>query len=96
MIPFVQYLRPDGYPRDVEIDLPAGVEALAQQFLEAGGRYECELLRDETVSLTAAFEIDGEVQDIACVLCPNGPGVPDSAAELVHKSIRFLERGRTL
>jgi hypothetical protein len=74
-IAFTQYLRPDGRKRSCEIDRPPKVEALAEQFIAVGGRYECEELTTGDVSLTAVYEVDGEDQDVAIELCINGPAV---------------------
>jgi hypothetical protein len=92
MIPFTQYLRPDGRKVDEGIDMPAEIEALAQRFLRAGGRYEAEVLREGTVSFTAVYRVNEEPQDIAIELCPNGPDVPYAVEMLVRKSIAWLDR----
>jgi len=93
-IPFTQYLRPNGRRRDVEIDMPQEVEDLAKSFIAAGGRYECEELTTGHASLTAVYEVDGEDQDIAIEVCPNGPEVPPRVEKLVRTSIlRLKERG---
>jgi hypothetical protein len=91
-IPFTQYLRPNGRRRDVEIDRPSDIEALARQFIESGGRYECEHLTTEEASLTAVKEIDGEEQDVAIEIVPNGPEVPAAVDRLVRASAaRFAD-----
>jgi len=92
MIPFRQYLRPDGRQRKVEIDMPPEVEHLAYGFINAGGRYEAEVLTTGDVSLTAVYDVDGEDQDIAIELCDNGPGVPEAVEKLVRKSVNWLDR----
>jgi hypothetical protein len=91
MIPFTQYLRPNGEKRAIEIDMPLPIEHLALTFIKAGGRYEAEELRTGQISLTAVYTIDGEDQDIAIELCQNGPDVPYAVELLVHKSIAFLD-----
>jgi hypothetical protein len=91
-IRFTQYLRPDGRKRAIEIDCPAGIEALAERFIAAGGRYECEELNTGHASLTAVHEVDGEDQDIAIELCRNEPTAPDKVDVLVRRSIAWLER----
>src|SRR5262245_42972124 len=88
---FLQYLRPNGQRRDVEIERPPEIEAMAERFIAAGGRYECEELRTGHVSLTAAYEVDGEYQDIASQLCHNGPAVPGRVDNLIRASIKWLE-----
>jgi len=91
-IPFTQYLRPNRRKRDVEIDRSGEIVKLAEEFIAAGGRYECEELTTGHPSLTAVHELDGEDQDIAITLCPNGPQVPEAMDELVRKSITWLHQ----
>ena len=91
MIPFTQYVRPNGRRRNEMFDAEPEIEALADRFIAAGGRYECEVLTDEiTVSLTACMRVDGEDKDIAIQLCPNGPEVPAAVERLVHASVEKL------
>ena len=86
-IPFTQYMMPDGRRVPVTIERPAEVAALAQQFIDAGGRFECEMLSTGEISLTAVGEIDGEEQDIAIELCGNGPDVPLAVDRLVRAAL---------
>jgi hypothetical protein len=88
-ISFTQYLRPDGRRRDVEVDRSPEVEAAAERFVAAGGRYECEVLTTGHASLTAVHGVDGEDRDIAIVLCDQ-PSVPERVDELVRRSITWL------
>ena len=90
-VPFTQYLRPDGRKRPVEIDCSADIEALAEQFIAAGGRNECELLNTGHASLTAVHKVEGEDQDIAIRVCENGPAVPGEVNELIKRSIKWLK-----
>jgi hypothetical protein len=78
-IPFTQYLRPDGRPTPVEIDRPEDIERMAQRFIDAGGRFECEHLTTGHASLTATW--NGE--DIAIEVVGNGPEVPAAVDRLV-------------
>lgn len=89
-IPFRQYLRPDARRREVDIDMPAEIETLAQQFIEDGGRFECEELRTGEVSLTAVHEVDGEPADIAIEVCPNNAEVVPAVERLVRRAIAWL------
>lgn len=90
-IGFTQYLRPLGNKREVEIDMPPEIEALAARFIAAGGRFECEELRTGQVSLTGAYKLEGEWQDIAIELCANGPEVDAAVEKLVRNTITWLE-----
>jgi hypothetical protein len=89
-IPFTQYLLPDGRKRAEVISRPADIEALAKKFIASGGRYECEMLRTGHVSLTAVAEVDGEEDDIECIVCNNGPDVPAKVDELVRRSVTHI------
>ena len=91
MIPFTQYLRPNGEKRAVTISMTATVEHWAHWFIAAGGRYECEEMRTGEISLTAVHEVEGEDQDIAIVLCRNDPNIRNAVEELVRRSIAWLD-----
>ena len=86
MITFTQYVRPDGHKKEIQITRPYAIERLARLFVEAGGRYEAEILTTGEVSLTA--HMDGE--DMKIVLCENGPKVPDAVDRLVHESTSVI------
>jgi uncharacterized protein with GYD domain len=86
-IPFTQYMMPDGRRVPVSIERPKDVEAIAQRFIDAGGRFECEMLSTGEISLTAVCEIDGEEQDACIELCGNGPAVPEAVDRLVRAAI---------
>lgn len=87
-IPFTQYLLPTGQKRGELIDRPPDIEVMAHRFIASGGRYECEILRTGEVSLTAVAEIDGKEQDVAIVICNNGPEIPGKVDELVRLSVQ--------
>ena len=86
-VPFTQYFLPRGRSERVRIERPAEIEALASDFIAAGGWYECEILTTGHVSLTACFRVDDEPQDIVCKVCANGPQVPVKVDELVRASV---------
>lgn len=88
-IPFTQYLRPNGLKRDVSIDRPTEIEALAFQFIERGGWFEVEELPSRDASLTACFVVDGEPADIAIRVVPNGPGVAEAVDSLVQEAASY-------
>jgi hypothetical protein len=91
MIAFTQYLRPDGCAKAIEIGMPPPIEHLAFTFINAGGRYEAEVLRTGHISLTAVFEVAGEDQDIAIEICANNAAVVSAVEAVVRKSIAFLD-----
>lgn len=89
-IPFTQYLLPNGKKREERIERPAEIEALARQFIEAGGRYECEMLTTGEVSLTAVYAVDDEPEDVEIEVCQNGPDVPLRVDDLVRRSVAHV------
>jgi len=89
-IPFTQYLRPNGKKRRVEIDRSPEIEAIAQRFIDSGGRYECEELTTGHASFTAVKFVDGEYQDVCIQLVMNGPGVPAAVDRLVLRSEKYI------
>lgn len=90
-IPFTQYVLPHGRKREETIERPAEIEALAQKFIDAGGRYECEVLTTGEVSFTAVFcDEDGDEQDVEIEICANGPAVRDAVDAIVRKSLNHV------
>lgn len=90
-IPFTQYLLPHGRRKAAEIERPEDIEAIAQKFIESGGRYECEVLTTGHVSLTAVKEVDGEEDDVAIAICQNEPGLIGAKVdEVALESQKFL------
>jgi hypothetical protein len=90
-IPFTQYLRPNGRRTSVEIDRPPEIEQLAEQFINAGGSYECEELTTGHASLTAVHP-DCDDGDCAIEVVMNGPEVPEAVDRVVRRSIKWLIR----
>lgn len=85
-IPFTQYILPSGRKSETAIERPAEIEAIADKFISAGGRYECEILTTGEVSLTAVFEDD----DVEIEVCDNGPAVRDAVDALVRRSFSHV------
>lgn len=86
MIPFTQYLLPNGRRRQISIDRPAPVEAAARKLIEAGVDFEAEILITGVVSLTASYE----EEDIAIELAQNGPEMLDAVDRLVEEAASIL------
>lgn len=72
-IPFTQYCFPDGRREAVEIHLAEDVETKAHKLIEAGYRFEVEILRTNQVSATIVHPSDE--YDAAITICPNGPEI---------------------
>lgn len=85
-IPFLQYLLPDGRKKAISILCSPEIEALAQDFIDRGHWFECEILSDGIVSLTACARIDGEPVDVAMEFVENGQGVPETVDRLVRRA----------
>lgn len=84
-VPFTQYLLPDGRRRPVEIQMDDETVAKAQQLLDTGLRFECEVLRNGVVSFTIVGYLPSikEEGDVDIKLVPNGSGVPDAVKEMI-------------
>lgn len=92
-IPFTQYKLPDGRKQEVFFSTTPEIEAQAQRFIKAGGRYECEILTTGEVSLTAEINNlydDDESPHMCIQICKNGPDVIKKVEELVKNSVEYL------
>jgi len=78
-IPFVQFMRPSGRPVEVSIKRPKEIAQKAGLILDAGYRFEAEVLGDGSISLTITND-DG---DAAIEVCSNGPDVPLAVDRLI-------------
>lgn len=92
-IPFTQYMRPDGRPVHVTIDMPEEVEAVAQEFINYGGWFECEHLATGHASLTACWHMPDGDNDIAIRVVPNGPKVLEAVEDIVRKAMDKYNAG---
>ena len=80
-IPFTQFMRPDGRPVDVSIDRPEEIARKAKAIIDAGYRFECEVLTDGSISLTITDdEMDHDIE-----LVPNGTDVPLAVDRLIQR-----------
>jgi hypothetical protein len=87
-IPFTQYFMPDGHQKPMSVKVEDAVSAFAQSLIAKGYRFECEMLSDyQTISLTVVNPED--TQDIAIVLCQNGPEVIPSVSKLVKDAVEY-------
>lgn len=80
LIPFTQYLLPDGRQMPVVIEVSDEAHAAAMKLIDTGLEFECEVLRTGDVSLTITDPAEGDL-DIAVV--PNGPGMREAVEKLV-------------
>lgn len=84
-ISFTQYLLPHGRRSPIAINVEPDIQALAEELMSAGHRFECEILRTGDVSFTVTAKEKDE-PDIAIEVCPNGPQVPLAVDNLVKKA----------
>ncbi len=80
-IPFTQYLMPDGRKRDVSISRPKEIYDKALDIIDAGYRFEAEVLTTGQVSLT----ITGRDEDVDIEVVENGPKVPLAVDNMVNR-----------
>lgn len=72
MIPFTQYIRPDGREGSISIERPEAIEMMARTIIEKDGYFEAEVLTTKQISLTAETEDEeGEIKLLAIELCEN-------------------------
>lgn len=94
MIPFTQYLRPNGTARPVSIDRPPAIEYAAAKCLEAGCCFAVEELRTGDVSLTAELPSARESERVLSMeVVPNTAAVLDAVDRLISVAwARICER----
>lgn len=87
-IPFTQYLLPDGRQRPVRWECTSHEqEVKARALLDAGARFECEMLQTGQVSLTVEMlGNDHEPHTMAHEICDNDPQVVQAVARLVESA----------
>lgn len=88
-IPFIQYMRPDGRPVQVTTESSDEVTALADELIDAGSRFECEVLTTGHVSFTIERDdAEGEVELLAIEVVPNDADIPEAVGRLVRTAAR--------
>jgi hypothetical protein len=92
MIPFTQFLRPDGEQKTIQIQRSPEIEAVAAQLIAAGCRLEAEVLRTGECSFTCER---GE-QVLAIEVCQNGPPVLAAVDKLIAEAIGQLAAGEAV
>lgn len=92
-IPFTQFLMPDGRSRNVNIKRPAEIEAQAKKIIEAGHRFEIEVLGTGEISMEIVRDVpDPDISDsIAMEICPNGPEVPTCVDKMIADAVTLLK-----
>lgn len=86
IIPFTQFVAPNGTRREVTIVVSDETATKARLIIQRGFAFECEVLMSGEVSLTVTDPDEGDL-DIEVV--QNGPGVREAVERLVD---RFAEQ----
>lgn len=88
IIPFTQYLLPNGRTRSVEWETTSHEQEIkARALLDAKARFECEMLQTGQVSLTCEIDDNnGETQTLAHEICANNPEVVEAVGRLVESA----------
>lgn len=90
IIPFTQYMLPNGRKVETSIEVDRDVADKAHSLIIEGLRFECEVLTTGDVSLTIT---DPEVGDLDIRIVSNGPGVREAVEELVREFDLAAARG---
>lgn len=88
---FTQYLQPDGRKKQVVTMVSEEIHIMAEAIIEAGNRFECEVLRTSQVSLTITND---EFGDVAFEVVPNGPAVPEAIERMIRRYHARMQIGR--
>lgn len=88
-IPFTRYLPPNGRKTNVSISRPIDIYEKAMKIIDAGYRFEIELLTTGLVSMTISDDEDDH--DIEVV--SNGPQVPEAVDRMISRFCLALEGG---
>jgi hypothetical protein len=70
----------------IEVERSEEIEALAKDFIDRGGWFECEVLMTGHVSLTACWRMPEGDNDIEIEVVSNGPAVEDAVDRLVTRA----------
>lgn len=89
MVTFTQFLRPNGQRKMIDIELAPEVEKKAYDIVDAGYRFEIEVLMTGHVSATIAgwHPVFDEDNDVAIKVMNNGPEVPDKIGEMIMEFV---------
>ena len=87
MIKFTQYLLPHGDTKEIFIERPQPIEAIADKLIEMGCHFDAEILTTGMISITCEKEDDL----LSIQLCSNGPGVEDAVDKLITSAEASLK-----
>ena len=86
-IPFTQFLRPNGRPRQVAIAMPDDLENIAWKLIGRGARFEIEVLTTGEIYMECLAK---DSLLLANQLCTNGPPVVEAIKELLLATERKM------
>jgi len=89
LIPFIQYLRPNGHKTNISIKVDQITGDMAKKLINVGARFEVEELSTGMVSLEVINTNVDEDDLMFCLsgqLVPNGPGMKKAVVELVKQA----------
>jgi len=90
-LPFTQYLRPHGIPKEVGVCMPKEFEPKISAILDTGAKFECEVLNTGQVSFTVELEqMNGDVDTIAHEICENNQKVDAALVRLVESAYKLV------
>lgn len=94
-IPFTQYLLPHGRTKEIQsMPVDARHYSMAMEIIDAGGRFEVEVLPElKTVSMTVAYSINNDMQDIAGECAANGPELKSALIDLIETAYKLIIEG---
>jgi len=93
MIPFIYVYANGSHLSQVvtEIDRPAEIQLLADNFIARGGRYVITKFVDDTVQAQAVvLGLDDKPHPLATQVCPDGPLLLGAIDRLVRESVQKL------
>ncbi len=92
MIPFTQFMMPDGRQVENTIERPAEIEEKAKALINAGYRFEIEVLNTGEISMECCL---GHAS-LASEICVNGPAVPLATDKMINEAYcAWVKLGRT-
>lgn len=94
-IPFTQFMPPFGEKKPTSITRPPDIEAAAMKLIDAGCRFEAEVLRTGEVSFEVVGPEDdhGDPRSLAMEVVSNGPDVLSAVDRLVIDATAAVAAG---
>lgn len=81
---FTQYMLPDGRRKPIETEVSDDLRDKVQAILDAGLKFEIEILRNGMVSATIC-DHDNDMGDLAYSITSNGPAVTEGIEKMIRE-----------